>query len=539
MKFDVAAKFDVIIVGSGMSGLICALELAKNGKSVCILAKEAVTEGASLYAQGGIAVPLGEGDSVEKHVMDTVKAGAGLTNPNIAKDIISYSVQALERLISYGVKFDVTTQEKIHFTKEAAHSVPRVCHVGGDTSGKYITKILIDKACREQNISISQGTAALAILFDEKECATGILVEDVTKNHYALLADDVILATGGVGQIFENTTNPKVSTGDGIAMAYRAGAELQDTEMVQFHPTVLLDKGDPFLISEAVRGEGAKLKNIKGEYFAKDYHEAGELAPRDVLSRAILFEMQKTNSNRVFLDVSNFKREYFVSRFPTIYQTCIDRNSEPFINGIPVAPAAHYYIGGIKSDLYGATGIKNLWTIGECASSGFHGANRLASNSLLECIVSPHFLVQKILGSSKKSSYQFSFIEIELDNNNYDEKVVLNLMQNLKKKNSTSLGLLRTKLDMEKHLAFVESMTEVLNIDKLSLHFQVQELKNMLLLSNLICQASLKREHSIGVHYREDFPKLPHELKHSIIQKNRGLYWLSQKASEPVISKSR
>ncbi len=539
MRFDVAAKFDVIIVGSGISGLICALELAKKGKMVCMLAKEAVTEGSSLYAQGGIAVPLGEGDSVEKHIMDTVKAGAGLTNLNIAREIISYSIEALENLISYGVKFDVTSQEKIHFTKEAAHSVPRVCHVGGDTSGKYITKILIDRACREENISISQGTAALAILLDDKEHAIGVLIEDVAKNHYALLADDIVLATGGIGQIFKHTTNPKVCTGDGIAMAYRAGAELQDIEMIQLHPTVLLDNGEPFLISEAVRGEGAKLKNIHGQYFANNYHESGELAPRDVLSRAILFETQKTNSSHVFLDISNFKKEYFMSRFPTIYQTCLDRMIEPFQTGIPVTPAAHYFIGGIKCNLYGTTNLKHLWSIGECTSNGFHGANRLASNSLLECIVTPHFLTRKLLENSKSDSYKFSFIEIDMDMKEYDDNLILKISNDLKQKNSSCLGLVRTKSSLEEHSIHIKSILELLNPEKISLNFQVQELKNMLLLSDLICQAAVKREHSIGVHYREDFLNQPSELKHSIIQKNRGLYWFSQASFSSTISNPR
>ena len=541
MRFDVAAKYDVIVVGSGISGLICALELAKKGKTVCVLAKEAVTEGSSLYAQGGIAVPLSDSDSVEQHLQDTLKAGAGLTDIGVAREIISNSVSALESLISYGIKFDKNSQNEIHLTKEAAHSTSRVCHIGGDASGRYITKVLVDKACREPNISISQGTVALALLTNDACSVIGVLIEDVTRSHYALLANDVILATGGLGQIFENTTNPKVCTGDGIIMSYLAGAELQDVEMIQFHPTVLLGFGEPFLITEAIRGEGGKLKNIKGEHFAKQYHELGELAPRDVLSRAIFFELEKTNSNRVFLDISSFNEEYFKSRFPSVYQSCLDRKIELFKTGIPVSPAAHYFIGGVKCDLSGATNIEHLWCVGECASNGFHGANRLASNSLLECIVTPRFLVNRMLESFKTNISNMNCFEVDLDLNEYDDNdnAISKMTIDLKKNNSYSLGLMRTKSILVKHLNYLNSLLEFLNQHKLSLNCQVQELKNMVLLSHLICQASLKREHSLGVHYRQDFLSLPNELKHSVFSKKADLYWLSQMPLSPAISNCR
>lgn len=539
MRFDIAARYDVIVIGSGISGLICALELAKKNKTVCILAKEAVTEGSSLYAQGGIAVPLSNSDSVEKHLEDTIKAGAGLTSIDVAREIISHSVSSLEKLISYGVKFDLTNQNQIHLTKEAAHSVSRVCHVGGDASGRYITKVLIDKACREPNISISQGTVALTLLTNDKESVIGVLAEDVTRNNYVLLANDVVIATGGVGQIFENTTNPKVCTGDGIVMSYQVGAELQDVELIQFHPTVLMDDGEPFLISEAIRGEGGKLRNIKEEYFASRYHELGELAPRDVLSRAILFELEKTNSNRVFLDISNFGRDYFKTRFPSIYQMCLDRRIELFESGIPVAPAAHYFIGGIKCDLYGATNIEHLWCVGECASNSFHGANRLASNSLLECIVAPHFLVNKLLETYKSNLNNISHLEIDLDLKEYDENVISKMVDDLRKNNSNALGLVRIKSALSEHLNYLDSLLQLLSLDKLSLNCQVQELKNMVLLSFLICQAALRREHSLGVHYRQDFLSLPNEFKHSIFHKNTELYWLSQTSLSPETANLR
>lgn len=539
MRFNVAAKYDVIVIGSGISGLICALELAKRNKTVCVLTKEAVTEGSSLYAQGGIAVPLSKGDSVEKHLLDTIRAGSGLTDINVAREIVAHSVSGLESLISYGIKFDSSLQDKIHLTKEAAHSVSRVCHVGGDASGKYITKVLVDRACREPNISISQGTFALALLTDKKESIIGVLIEDVTREHYALLANDIVIASGGAGQIFENTTNPKVCTGDGIVMSYQAGAELQDLEMIQFHPTVLFDNGDPFLITEAIRGEGGRLKNIKGEYFANQYHKLGELAPRDVLSRAIFFELEKTNSKRVFLDITNFSEDYFKFRFPSVYQTCSDRRIELFKTGIPVSPAAHYFIGGIKCDLSGAANIEHLWCVGECASNGFHGANRLASNSLLECIVAPHFLVSKLLEDFKPNPDNVTYFEIDLDLKEYNDNVIFRIASDLKKNNSSALGLIRTKSVLSQHLNYLNSLFESLSPDKLSLNCQVQELKNMVTLSFLICQAALKREHSLGVHYRQDFLNLPDEYKHLVSCKNTELYWLSQTFLTPVTANTK
>ena len=523
MRFDVVAKFDVIIIGSGISGLICALELAKQKKTVCIFAKEAVTESSSLYAQGGIAVPIDISDSVEEHLADTLKAGAGLCNAEVAKEIISFSVIALEKLIAYGVKFDLSAENTIQQTKEAAHSRARVCHVGGDASGRFITKTLIDKASREPAISISQGSIVLDILKDENERACGILVEDVTHSKYVVLGKDIVIASGGLGQLYKHTTNPRVCTGDGLIMAYRTNAELQDIEMIQFHPTVLLEFGDPLLITEAIRGEGAKLKNVNGEYFAKSYHELAELAPRDILARAILSELEKTRSKFVYLEVNNFSIEYFKNRFPTIYKSCIERKINLFDDGIPVNPAAHYFIGGIKCDVFGSTNIPSMWAVGEVASNGFHGANRLASNSLLECIVAPQFLVKNLLSKESIGFSTINYVDINVDRKNYNESEINNITNELQSKNSKNLGLVKNESILKKHLDWLRVISEKFNVNTLSADFQVQELKNMILLSFLICNAALKRTHSIGVHYREDCPKAPNVYKHSVFQQNKEL----------------
>ena len=529
MKFDVVAKFNVVVVGSGISGLICAIELAKQNKTVCILTKEAVTESSSLYAQGGIAVSLSEGDRFEDHLNDTLRAGAGLCNVKVAKEIINYSRVAFDKLISYGVKFDLDSENKIHQTREAAHSSSRVCHVGGDSSGRFITKVLIDRACRAHNISISQGSVVLSIVTNDDGGACGVLVEDVTRERYVILACDVVIASGGVGQIYKNTTNPQVCTGDGIVMAHSIGAHLQDLEMIQFHPTVLLKGGDPFLITEAIRGEGAKLKNIQRKYFTSAYHELRELAPRDILARAILNEMNKTNSDCVYLELSNFTLEYFKNRFPTIYNLCQERKIDLFGCGIPVAPAAHYFIGGIKTDLSGSCGVPSLWAIGEVACNGFHGANRLASNSLLECISVPHFLVRELLAKNRTSKNGVqNFIELKIDERDYKDNYLKNVLIELKDKNAQALGLTRTNERLSLHKLWLENLQETLSVKEIAANYQVQEIKNMTILSYLICLSAMHRDHCLGVHFREDLLESPKKFKHLVLSPEMQIYYESE-----------
>jgi len=536
MQFEVKAKYDVIIIGSGISGLICAIELSKAGKTVCLLSKEAITEGSSIYAQGGIAIPLDSSDSVEKHLEDTLKVGSGLSNIEVAKEIISTSNFAYEKLVSYGVKFDTSKDSKPHLTKEAAHSQARVCHAGGDATGRFVTKMLVDKVCRDPNISIAQGTVVISILKDSSNAACGVLVEDITKDKFALYADDVIVATGGAGQLFELTTNPKVSTGDGIVMAHRIGAYLQDVEMIQFHPTVLIEENkDPLLITEAIRGEGAKLRNVKGDYFAHNYHKDAELAPRDVLARAILSEMEITSSKFVYLDVSNFTQDYFKSRFPTIYEACLERKIDLFKTGIPVAPAAHYFIGGIACEVTGKTNISNLWAVGECASSGFHGANRLASNSLLECIVVPHLLTKELIRNSRKRFDYKCSIDLDIDESNYDEYEIRHQIKELQKQNLNSFGLLRNEIKLADHIKYLEELVQKYKIEKLSSNSHIQELKNMIYLSVLISKAALLRKESLGVHFREDFPNVALDKKHSIFALGDLLTFKSEVAGKSLV----
>ncbi len=536
MKFDVAGKFDVLVIGSGISGLICALELAQKKLSVCILTKEAVTESSSQYAQGGIAVPLQDSDSCEKHVLDTVNAGAGLCNYDVVKELISNSVSSYKKLISYGVGFDLLGNGHPHQTREGAHSVARICHAGGDSTGRIVTKTLVDRACRDLNISISQGTVALSLVKNDSGSVVGILAEDLTKDRYVILAKHVIIATGGAGHIFENTTNPKVITGDGIVLSYRAGADLRDLEFIQFHPTVCNYQGEMFLITEAIRGEGGKLKNINGEYFAKSYHPLAELAPRDVLSRALVTEMNKTSSGFVYLTLDSFDKNYFKDRFPTIYNFCIERNIDLFVSGIPVLPAAHYFIGGVKCNVSGKTSLDGLWCVGEAASNCFHGANRLASNSLLECITVPHLLVREILGSNPCTALLKDSYDLDIDTQIFDENEVKKTISRIQRQNERFLGVSRNENNLRENLEFISGLFEKYNADRLSLDLFGQELKNTIYLTLLITKSALERRHSIGVHYRDDYKNCPDVFKHSISSLNKDLYWGNETSNKQLIS---
>lgn len=538
MKIDVAGKFDFLIIGSGISGLICALELASKKFNVCIITKEAVTESSSLYAQGGIAVPLQQNDSYEKHIIDTLKTGAGLCNLEVVNEIISNSISAYEKLVSYGVKFDLSHNGNIHQTLEGAHSVSRVCHAGGDSTGRLVAKILVDKACREPNISISQGTVALSLIKNDLGNIVGALVQDVTRERYIIAAKHVIIATGGAGQLFKSTTNPKVITGDGVILSFYADAELRDLELIQFHPTACNYHGESFLVTEAIRGEGGRLKNVCGDYFAKNYHPLGELAPRDVLSRAILSEMEKTSSSFVYLDLSSFDKGYFINRFPTVYNFCVEKNIDLFNVGIPVLPAAHYFIGGVKCSVAGKTLVNGLWCIGEAASNCFHGGNRLASNSLLECITVPQLLANEIIASnmftasdSSKDSY-----DVDFDSSVFDETEIKRVISRIQRLNDKYLGVSRNESDLKENLRFVTGLFDKYNVRKLSLDFIGQELKNMIHLTLLITKSALERRHSIGVHYRDDYKNCPDVFKHSVISLNKQLFWENEKTNIQLAS---
>jgi len=381
--------FDVIIVGSGAAGLYAALKLPAELR-ICLITKDKLKKGASDWAQGGIAAAIAPNDSPVLHLEDTLKAGAGLCDRTAVQYLVENAVTSIRSLLEMGVEFDRHNDE-LAMTLEAAHSFPRVLHAA-DTTGRAIVSILRQRVIESEHISIYEQAYALDLWLDEKreKCQGLCLLHD---NKITWLgAKAVILATGGGGQVFAQTTNPKVSTGDGVALAWRSGALLRNLEFVQFHPTALKKENAPrFLISEAVRGEGAHLIDREGYRFAFDYHPKGELAPRDVVSRAIYNHLQKISPNpaldNVFLDLRPIPRPRLEYRFPNIIRRCQEWGIDLFSQPIPVSPAAHYWMGGIAVDLHNKTSIDGLYAIGETANTGVHGANRLASNSLLECLV--------------------------------------------------------------------------------------------------------------------------------------------------------
>ena len=377
---------DFLVIGAGVAGLRAAIELAAAGR-VLVVAKESLRESSSEYAQGGIAVALNDDDEVALHEQDTLYAGDGLCDRAAVHTLVEEGPAAIQELIEWGAEFD-REGEALAFTREAAHSRNRILHAHGDSTGREIARTLYRKASSLPNIAFQTYAATTELLVEGERVCGARLYDAASGEEAAVSARAVLLATGGLGHVFLNTTNPDVATGDGVAMAYRASAEIADIEFVQFHPTALHVEGAPrFLLSEALRGEGAVLRNSAGERFMSRYHEMQELAPRDVVARAIVTEMQRTRSPHVWLDLSHRERGFVRARFPRIYETCLHYGIDLETQAAPVAPAAHYAMGGVRTDLDGRATLEGLFAAGEVACTGVHGANRLASNSLLEGVV--------------------------------------------------------------------------------------------------------------------------------------------------------
>ncbi|HZS44981.1 MAG TPA: L-aspartate oxidase, partial [Blastocatellia bacterium] len=376
---------DFIVIGSGIAGLRAAIGLAPAGQ-VTILTKDRADESNTEYAQGGVAVVLNEEDDLAIHFEDTIKAGAGLCEPRAVHILVEDGPRYVTELIEWGAQFD-RADGHLEFTREAAHSRRRILHAHGDSTGREIVRALLEKTRRTPNIQLLAHSATQSLIARDGRCS-GVVYIDKSGHKQSLTAHAIVLATGGAGQIYSKTTNPEVATGDGMAMAYQAGATLRDMEFVQFHPTALRLPGAPnFLLSEAMRGEGGVLRNQSGERFMPRYTEAAELAPRDVVSRSIVAELEKTGTDVAFLDMRHLDKDFVKERFPNIYSTCLHYGLDITKDPIPVSPAAHYIMGGVKTDIDGRTDLPGLYAAGEVASTGVHGANRLASNSLLEGLV--------------------------------------------------------------------------------------------------------------------------------------------------------
>jgi L-aspartate oxidase len=377
---------DFLVIGSGVAGLRAALELSREGH-VIMLTKGHPLQSNSIYAQGGVAVALSEEDDVAIHLTDTLKAGHGLCRPEAVRVLVEEGPARIQELIRWGAKFD-KTGGKFAFAREAAHSRSRILRARGDATGNEMVRALMAQVARQKRIQRLDYHFTVDLVVEDGRCCGAVVLDESSSKQFIVPAKAVVLSTGGAGQIYARTTNPPNATGDGMAMAFRAGAMLQDMEFVQFHPTALyLPSSPPFLLSEAMRGEGGQLRNNKGELFMQRYHPLGALAPRDIVSRAIWAEMAATRAHHVYLDVTHLGAEFIKRRFPTIYATCLRYDIDITEEWIPVSPSAHYMMGGVWTDLNGATSLPGLFAAGEVACSGVHGANRLASNSLLEGLV--------------------------------------------------------------------------------------------------------------------------------------------------------
>lgn len=531
MKYS---EYSVVIVGSGAAGLYAALKISQQinlPEEVLLLTKSYLGNSNSLYAQGGIVGVLHQNpeDCVEKHVEDTLTAGAGLSDRSTVEYISEASDEVINDLIENGVDFDRNADGELTFTLEAAHSIRRILHAGGDATGRGITEALCREVRADENIVVMENAVAAELLVDsDQECKGVIVYNELTGEHEIVYTSALVLATGGLGQLYKYTTNPDGATGDGIDLAYNAGAIIQDMEFVQFHPTALAlspESKDRFLISEAVRGEGARLINNHGMEFMSKYHDKRELAPRDIVTRAIYSEMNKEHKFNVFLNASMIDHMKLFKRFPTISKRCgecgIDISAKP----IPVAPAAHYSMGGIKASVEGRTSIRGLYAIGECASTGLHGANRLASNSLLECVVCAYELADYLsfanLAIPKKIDENIRrIIDIysqPLSEADYNIEL---LKANLKDIMWNNVGIIRSEENLLKARKEVENLKKAFKRTRKCLNKEEYEYRNMLSVASLIIDSALSRKESRGAHCRSDYSQLDRVARHTNLLKN-------------------
>jgi L-aspartate oxidase len=507
MKKDIT---DFLIIGSGVAGLRAAIELAPYG-NVAVVTKDRPAESSTEYAQGGIAVALSDEDEVGIHFEDTLRAGDGLCRENAVKILVEEGPERILELISWGAEFD-KEGTKLDFTMEAAHSRKRVLHAHGDSTGKELERVLLNKVRSFPVVRKYPFAFTEDLIVRDGECLGAFIL--VERKITALFARATVLATGGVGQIFLRTTNPQVATGDGMAIALRAGVVLEDMEFIQFHPTVLFAPSAPqFLLSEAMRGEGAILRNIHKESFMKSYHADAELAPRDVVTRAILSQMVRTRSSHVYLDLTHLDADFIKNRFPRIYSTCLQYDIDITKELIPVSPAAHYAMGGIKTDVDGSTSIKGLYAAGEVTCTGVHGANRLASNSLLEGLVfgaragmaaadfGRHLSMNRPSSEdsiiedwtvSESSFYKMSNFELE------------EIRHSLRKTMWEKVGIIRCEESLDEAAKDLEEWSYIL--DKTFRTRRELELKNMLEVAKVIEESAMLRKGSAGGHYRSDYP---------------------------------
>ncbi|MEZ5084617.1 MAG: L-aspartate oxidase [Bacteroidales bacterium] len=515
-------KVDFLVIGSGIAGLSFALKVAKYGK-VCVVTKDKADETATKYAQGGIAAVMYSPDTYEKHIQDTLIAGDELCNEKIVRITIEESTERVKELIEWGTQFDKTESGKFSLGKEGGHSESRVLH-HKDSTGSEIIRALLKEVRNHPNIELLEKHFTIEILSQHHlgigvsrgtpgiKCFGAYVLCPESGEVLTILAKKTLLATGGAGNVYSTTTNPEIATGDGIAMAYRAKATIENMEFVQFHPTSLYNPEEKpsFLISEALRGFGAVLRTRSGEDFMKKYDSRESLAPRDIVARAIDKELKQSGDDYVYLDTTHLNKNELIKNFPTIYAKCLSIGIDILKEKIPVVPAAHYLTGGIKVDEYGRTSILNLYATGECASTGLHGANRLASNSLLESAVFSHRASQDAVQTLADSDFCNDIPDWDAEGKVLNEEMVLitQSTRELQMIMSNYVGIVRSDLRLARALTRLEIInkeTEDL-YNRSIISVPICELRNLINVSYLIIKMAQQRRESRGLHYSIDYP---------------------------------
>jgi L-aspartate oxidase len=518
---------DFLVIGSGIAGITYAVKVAKEfpDKKILIITKAQADETNTKYAQGGIAGVMDfENDSFEKHIEDTLIAGDGLCNPRVVDLVVKEGVDRIAEIIKWGARFDKQTDGDYKLGKEGGHSESRILH-HKDVTGKEMERALLEEISAFPNITLIKHCFVLDLITQhhlgslvtkgtaDVECYGVYVLNRQSNQIEKILARITLLATGGNGQVYRTTTNPLIATGDGVAMLYRAKGRIENMEFIQFHPTALYEPGlggQAFLITEAVRGDGGILRNNRGEAFMKKYDARKDLAPRDIVARAIDSEMKIAGTEHVFLDVTHIGKEKFIEHFPTIYEKCLSVGIDVTKQFIPVAPAAHYSCGGIKTDEWGRTSIRHLYACGECASTGLHGANRLASNSLLEAMVFAHRCAADSANVIEKIKFRENIPDWNSEGTT-DPKEMILITQSLKELQllmSDYVGIVRTNVRLAramKRLDLLWEETEALYQDT-TLSPQLCELRNMITVGYLIVKCAQLRKESRGLHYNTDYP---------------------------------
>lgn len=497
---------DVLVIGTGIAGLYSAIHAHKKSASVMIVTKDKLEDSNTELAQGGIAAVFDEEDSVELHLEDTLVAGAGLCNKTAVEILVTEGPDRVRELIEMGTNFD-RNQDQIALTREGAHSRRRILHAGGDATGEELRRSLTRVALNQLGIPVHEKTFILDLITHKGRCYGALAYCHFYNKFIAYLAPITVLAAGGCGQVFQMTSNPDVATGDGMSFAFRAGIELTDMEFMQFHPTTLYLPDLPsFLISEAVRGEGAVLRNAAGVRYMVGQHPLAELAPRDVVARANVNQMREDGKNHVWLDITHKDPEFIKKRFPNIYKTCLKHGIDMTKDWVPVAPAAHYMMGGIRADLYGVTSLPGLYACGEVACNGVHGANRLASNSLLDGLVYGYRIVEKAIPELEKFDQDLDQIPLFVSEpKRKDKPTVNNYRERLQKLMFQKVGILRSEESLKEALEQIEELAEYLDYECSCM--EDWETQNMIQIARIMIGGALARKESRGAHHRLDYPE--------------------------------